>query len=229
MKILTTQKRYKDRHALRGISRALLLTLIVAVQMIYFPTSEQLSGGIEPRLPIDVFPILPVWVLPYVLCYPLWIFALVWATFKMDDSMFRAFIAAALLTCTFSITLFVFFPTYVPAATLHGDDLFTNLLRTIHEDWGRYNALPSGHIYITVLLALFYSQWYPRFKNMCIAITVIVSLSTLFTGQHYLADVIAGLLVAFIGYHLGWLWAGRSGIELSQAHPGTQRSNDFIR
>ncbi|HEX5809906.1 MAG TPA: hypothetical protein VFY25_14655, partial [Anaerolineales bacterium] len=52
--------------------RLLLLLLACCIQMIYIPTSNGLSGGIEPKLPIDVFPIYPIWVVPYVLCYALW-------------------------------------------------------------------------------------------------------------------------------------------------------------
>ena len=48
--------------------RLLLLLLACCIQMIYIPTSNALSGWIEPKLPIDVFPIWPIWVVPYVLC-----------------------------------------------------------------------------------------------------------------------------------------------------------------
>jgi membrane-associated phospholipid phosphatase len=78
----------------------------------------------------------------------------------------------------------------------------------IHEHWGRYDAFPSGHIYITTLLALFFSHWYPRQKLAWILILVIVSLSTLFTGQHYILDVLGGYAVAFSGYRFGLWWTG---------------------
>jgi membrane-associated phospholipid phosphatase len=101
----------------------------------------------------------------------------------------------------------------VPQAQLHGSDLFTFLLRQLHEKAGRYNALPSGHIYITALLVFFYSLWYPRFKPLLIITLVIVSLSTLFTAQHYILDIVAGLLVATLGYHVGLKWTGFSSVQ----------------
>ncbi len=52
--------------------RLLWAALIWAIQLIYLPTSARESGGIKPKLPIDVFPLWPIWVIPYVLCYPLW-------------------------------------------------------------------------------------------------------------------------------------------------------------
>ena len=203
---MTTQifeKINRNEGTITRYERFLFVLLICAIQMIYIPASDRVSGGIEPKLPIDIFPIWAVWVLPYILCYPLWLLGIVWATLKMDKGMFRAFIVAFLLTCVLGVSTFTLFPTYVPAATIHGDDVFTTLLRYIHENWGRYAALPSGHIYITTLLALFYNRWYPRYKFVWLLVLIVVSFSTLFTGQHYIADIIAGVMVAIFGCYFG--------------------------
>ena len=190
--------------------RLLWVAIAWAIQLIYLPTSERQAGGIEPRLPIDIFPLWTVWVVPYVLCYPLWFAGFAWAVFKMSDRMFRAFAVAFLFTCSVSVAIFFIFPTYVPPAQLNGNDVLTLVLRFLHDGTGRYNALPSGHIYITALLVFFYSLWYPRYKALWIAILVVVSLSTLFTAQHYILDVVAGLLVAGLGYYVGLKWTGFS-------------------
>lgn len=176
--------------------------------MIYIPTSNRVSGGIEPKLSIDVFPIWPIWVLPYVLCYAIWFTSIVWIIFKEDDRLFRSFLAACFITFSAGASTFIFFPTYVEVAAFEGNDIFASLLRYIHENWGRYDAFPSGHVYITTLLALFFSRWYPRQKFLWIAILMIVSLSTLFTGQHYILDVMGGYVAALAGYHFGLWWAG---------------------
>lgn len=198
----------KREPSLTLAQRFFLLLLICSIQMIYVPTSNRLFGGVEPKLPIDIFPVWAVWVVPYILCYPVWMVAIAWAIFKMDDRLLRSLAAAFLLTCTVSVSIFVFFPTYVKADTLHGNDIFTALLRFIHHSAGRYDAFPSGHIYITVLLALFYNRWYPQHKVRWILIPVIVSFSTLFTHQHYIVDIVGGLIVALLGYHFGLRWAG---------------------
>ncbi|HEU4744860.1 MAG TPA: hypothetical protein VFS61_06470, partial [Anaerolineales bacterium] len=142
--------------------RLLLVLLACCIQMVYIPTSNRTAGGIEPRLPIDIFPVWPIWVLPYVLCYILWFAGIAWIVFKANDRQFRSFIAACMLTFALGALTFLFFPTYVEPARLAGGDVFTLILRTIHEEWGRYAALPSGHVYITTLLALFYGRWYPH-------------------------------------------------------------------
>lgn len=193
--------------------RLLLVLLACCIQMVYIPTSNRTAGGIEPRLPIDIFPIWPIWVLPYVLCYILWFAGIAWIVFKANDRQFRSFIAACMLTFALGALTFLFFPTYVEPARLAGGDVFTLILRTIHEEWGRYAALPSGHVYITTLLALFYGRWYPHHRFLWILILVIVSLSTLFTGQHYILDVLGGYLVALAGYYFGLWWMGWQGAQ----------------
>jgi membrane-associated phospholipid phosphatase len=203
---LETPKHYETTLTLR--KRIALTALVCCIQMIYIPTSNRITGGIEPKLSIDIFPVWPIWVLPYVLCYLLWTTSLAWIVFKAEDRFFRSFIAACLVTFLLGNLTFIFFPTYVRSVTFAGNDLFANLLRTIHETWGRYDAFPSGHVYITTIVALFFSRWYPRYKLLWILILVIVSLSTLFTAQHYILDVLGGYLVALAGYHFGLWWHG---------------------
>ena len=198
----------KNASTLTLRKRVLFILLACCIQMLYIPTSERTTGGIEPRLSIDIFPIWPIWVLPYVLCYILWFSGMAWIILKTEDRSFRSFVAACMLTFGIGVTTFFFFPTYVRPAMLEGNDIFTVSLRMMHETWGRYDAFPSGHVYITALLTLFFSRWYPRYKLLWVMLLVIISLSTLFTGQHYILDVIGGYVVAWVGYHFGLWWAG---------------------
>ena len=211
------EKSKENKFTLTVNKRTLLFILAYAIQLIYIPTSNRISGGLEPKLSIDIFPIWSIWVLPYVLCYALWLSSVIWIILKTEDRLFRSFIAACIFTFTFGVIIFILFPTYVKAVPLQGNDIFTFLLRIIHENWGRYDAFPSGHIYITTLLALFFSRWYPHWKLLWILILVIVSFSTLFTGQHYILDVIGGYAVAFSGYHFGLWWTG---FRPTQKRPG---------
>lgn len=188
--------------------RTLFIVLVCCIQMIYVPTSLRITGGIEPKLPIDIFPLWPAWVVPYLLCYPFWLFSMIWFIRKMEDRLFRALLAASFLMLAVANSIFVFFPTYVREMTFQGNDIFVFFLRFLHEDAGRYSAFPSGHVYITTLVALFFSRWYPQQKLLWILILITVSLSTLFTGQHYILDVLGGYVIALAGYYYGLWWAG---------------------
>jgi membrane-associated phospholipid phosphatase len=204
----SVEKSKTNGAALTLHKRVLLVVLVCCIQMIYVPTSSRVTGGIEPRLPIDIFPVWSIWVLPYVLCYALWFASGAWIISRVEDRSFRAFIAACVFTFTVGVSTFIFFPTYVRPTIVEGTDIFSLLLRIIHENWGRYDAFPSGHVYITTLLALFFGRWYPRYRPLWIWMLVIVALSTLFTGQHYILDVVGGYCVALIGYHFALWWTG---------------------
>ena len=215
------EKPKRNEFTLTPNKRIFLVFLVCCVQMIYIPTSNRVTGGIEPKLPIDIVPIWPVWVLPYVLCYVLWLGGIAWIIFKVDDRSFRSIMAACLLTFALGASIFIFFPTYVKPATFEGNDIFSAILRTIHETWGRYDAFPSGHVYISTLLALFYSRWYPRRKFLWVLILVTISFSTLFTGQHYILDVLGGYLFALAGYYFGLWWSGLYGApKQTRKRPG---------
>jgi membrane-associated phospholipid phosphatase len=54
---------------------------------------------------------------------------------------------------------------------------------------------------------LFYARWYPRLRLLWLGILIVVGLSTLFTGQHYILDVIGGIFLGWVGYRFGLWWA----------------------
>ena len=193
--------------------RILLVLLVCCIQMIYIPASNRITGGMEPKLSIYIFLVWPILVLPYVLCYLLWFASFAWIIFKANDRQFRSFLAGCMLTFTLGVLTFIFFPTYVKPVALQGNDIFISLLRIFHEQAGRYAALPSGHVYITTLLVLFFSRWFPRSRFLWILVLLIVSLSTLFTRQHYILDVVGGYMVALAGHYFGLWWTGVYSIQ----------------
>jgi membrane-associated phospholipid phosphatase len=50
---------------------------------------------------------------------------------------------------------------------------------------------------------------------------MIISFSTLFTAQHYILDIVAGLLVAALGYYAGLKWTGFSSTQSTPAENKT--------
>ncbi|MBV6394439.1 MAG: hypothetical protein HFACDABA_00003 [Anaerolineales bacterium] len=190
--------------------RLLWMLVVVAIQSVYLPTSLATSGGIAPRLPIDVIPVYPVWVVPYYFTYALWLFALFWALFKSDARQFRAVISGALLTVTVGALTFIFFPTYIELPVIRGGDIFSVMLRAVQAAGGTHAALPSAHNYGTMLVCAFAVHFDPRRRWLWGVTVAVIALSTLFTGQHYLLDVVTGLALGWIGFKFGIWQANRN-------------------
>jgi len=202
--------------------RILLVSIPVLLQLMYLPTSRFLTGGIVPKISLDVIPVWSLWVVPYMMVWPIWIVAYAWAAFKMQGRLFRVAVVSATFTIGVGMTIFMLWPTYVIRPTLLGNDFFTNALRYVYAHDGTYDAAPSGHVYMTTLLMLFYSLWYPRQKWLWAGILVIVCLSTLFTGQHYILDVVTGLMLGVVGYYAGFWLVDRWDRKPAQAQPAEE-------
>ena len=177
---------------------------------LYVPINRLAHGGIVFKTPLDgLIPLWPVWALPYQLSIIVWVIFLIWAVTKMDYPLLRAFGVSALAIMLTSYVIFLLFPTYVERPILTGNGWDIDLMHTIYNNDRPYNAFPSSHTYLTVLISLFWQRWYPRFWWLWSGFVVIVLLSTLFTRQHYLPDLVGGAALAWLGYRFGLWWVGR--------------------
>ena len=191
-------------------SRLAWLIILFAVQLLYVPINRSVQGGVILSIPWDAYvPFWPIWAVPYLLSILWWMASFIWATWKMDDARYRAFVAAALAVMLTAYAVYILFPTYVERPVLEGHSWQIELVRSIYNNDRLNNAFPSGHTYTTVLILLFWWDWRPRLRWLWAAIAVVVILSTLFTGQHNLLDPVGGIVWAYAGYRFGWWWVKR--------------------
>ncbi len=190
--------------------RLLIISVALLIQFNYSIATRVLTGGIIPKLPIDIFPLSTIWVIPYALWYLFILLAGAWLILKSDGRLFRAFAAGFILTCTLGVLTFYLFPTYIIDPELPGSDIFSKTLLFLQSMDGDYAAFPSAHIYVTVILALFFDKWFPRYRWLWLFIYIVIALSTLFTQQHYILDVIGGTLYGWLGFRFGLWWIARS-------------------
>jgi membrane-associated phospholipid phosphatase len=182
------------------------------LQALYFPINRLDRPALALKTPLDeLIPLWPAWVLPYTLTWVMWLACAAWVAWKMDAKLYKAAIAALVVSACIGVTCFLALPTCVERPVVPGNDWTARLLRAVHQADTAANAFPSAHIYITTLIALFADRWYPRQRLGWIVILAMVSLSTLFTHQHYLADVIGGLALAWVGFRLGLAFAFKPG------------------
>jgi membrane-associated phospholipid phosphatase len=188
---------------------ASLAGLLVLLSL-YFPINQTVTGGIRPDLPIDArIPLWPIWAVPYLLTLPWWIASLAWGALKMDFPRWRRFALCLGITIVIAYTIFILYPTYVVRPEITGQDFFSQLVDWIYGGDQVNNALPSGHTYTTLIIAIFWSHWKPKLKPLWIGIAILVLLSTLFTKQHYLLDLAAAAVLVAGTYWLSGVLENR--------------------
>lgn len=182
------------------LQRLLYFTVFIATQAIYFPLNRFSEGGKALITPLDtIIPIIPIWSIPYLLWMFCWFWLCLLAAIKMPDDLYRSFSYANMIVILSAMLVYVFYPTYVIRPTINGIGFGVDILRWLYSNDGLYNAFPSGHIYLAVLTAVFYSRWVPETRWVWIIVIPIVVLSTLLTGQHYILDIIGGVVFAAAG------------------------------
>ncbi|MFZ1755353.1 MAG: phosphatase PAP2 family protein [Caldilineaceae bacterium] len=208
------------------LQRVGLYVLVFAIQSLYLPLNHGLKEGTILDTRWDVYiPVWAIWIVPYAIAWPLWLAGYAWAVLRMPEKLYHALIAASVLATATAISTFALFPTYVVRPVLTGSDWATQWLRLLYATDGVFNAFPSGHVYLTTIMALFWSRWLPRWRWVWLGFALVIALSTLFTRQHYIPDVLGGAALAWMSYQIGtWLMrpaeARQERNQGKQAYPG---------
>jgi membrane-associated phospholipid phosphatase len=191
-------------------ARLVWLVTLFGVQLLYAPINRTMQGGVILDTPWDAYvPFWPIWAVPYLLSLVWWAGCFVWAAWKMDGALYRAFVAATIAMMLTSYVVYILFPTYVQRPALEGSSWPIELVRYIYSNDRLHNAFPSGHTYTTMLILFFWWRWRPKLRWLWVGFAVVIILSTLFTGQHNLPDPIGGIVWAWAGYRFGLWWATR--------------------
>lgn len=143
----------------------------------------------------DQIPFLPIFVYPYVLTHL--VGALLIVTIRDYARFLRLTRAIALVLLT-AYTTYLVFPVWLERPALDITSAHTWLLSVVYQDKS-YNHFPSLHVALS-WLAVFASQVTPRTRRRLAAVTVGISLSTLFVKQHYIVDGLAGFALALAAW-----------------------------
>lgn len=175
---------------------------LVLAAAVYFTNTiyDLLNHGpavMNLRTPLDAaLPVVRPFVIPYVsldlVVYFTLIFFLLFRT-KFFHSACLAMITAFLVSYLF----YFFLQTEVIRPTLTGTDLFTRLIQGVYATDNPYNDFPSLHTSISTILAIHWFHFDRRVGYVAIFWTTLIVLSTILIKQHYVADLVAGLLLAF--------------------------------
>lgn len=167
----------------------------------YFPLAAATTGRtlFVPELPLDrAVPLQPAWTPIYL---SLWIFSLLPVFVVRGAELRRRTILAYLTVVITAYAGFLAYPTAAPRpAAVPGDDVFAWSLRALYRFDPQYNCFPSLHVAYSFLAALSAYRVHRGLGAVAVAWATLIAISTLFIKQHYVADVVAGTLLALIAY-----------------------------
>ena len=149
------------------------------------------------RTPLDAaLPVVRPFVIPYVSLNPLVYFTLV-VILLFRTKIFQSASLAMITAFLISYLFYFFLQTEVIRPVLTGTDLFTRLIQGVYATDNPFNDFPSLHTSISTLLTIHWFQFNRRAGFVAAFWTTLIVASTILIKQHYVADLVAGLLLAF--------------------------------
>ena len=166
------------------------------VSQIYYvlnhgPAVINLRTGLDAALPV-----VPILVIPYVSLQPI-IYATLILFLLLRTKYFQSVCLAMITVWFISYGFYYFLQSEVVRPVLTGTDLFSKMVMGVYASDQPFNDFPSLHTSLSTILAI---HWLKVNKPLGIAVSIWVALivaSTLLIKQHYIADVVFGLALAF--------------------------------
>ena len=181
--------------------RTALASALVSLVPLYFGIGATTLGRPlhTPEVALDrAVPLQPAWMLVY---GSLYVFVLLPLLVVRQGQLFRRAMQAYLMVLTIAYIGFVAYPTVGPRpAEALGEGFSAWSLRLQYSlDW-RYNCSPSLQVAHSFVSALTSYRVHRGLGVAAIFWASLIGVSTLYTKQHYVVDVIGGTLIAYMAY-----------------------------
>ena len=153
----------------------------------------------------DIIPFCEYFLIPYCLWFLEFVFIQAY-TLLFDVEEFNIYILFLIVGFMGTIHIYMIYPTCqeLRVTEFPRDNVLTDIVKALYEFDTNTNVCPSLHV-IGAMAALI-SSWHAKgldkawIRLTFIALTVLISLSTVFLKQHSFVDVVAALPVCLIAY-----------------------------
>lgn len=155
-----------------------------------------------PELALDrLVPLIPGWSIVYGALY-LFLILLPVFVIRQEGHIRRTFVAYVAVWLI-AYAWFLAYPTIAPRpASVIGDGFGEWGLRALYGSDPPRNCFPSLHVAHSFVSALACYRLHRGVGVAAVICASLVAVSTLFTKQHYVADVLAGIPLAFVAYFI---------------------------
>jgi membrane-associated phospholipid phosphatase len=177
------------------------MVLLVSLVPFYLVIAGRMPGPVHaPELALDrLLPLVPTWALVYGALYAFLIVLPV--LIVQQQELIRRTVWAYLTVWAAAYLCFMLYPTVAPRPDAVGGESFAAWgLRFLYDADPPYNCFPSLHVAHSFVSALACYRVHRTLGVVATSCATLVAISTLFTKQHYVADAIAGILLALVAY-----------------------------
>ena len=178
------------------------MVLLVMLVPCYLVIANLIKGRPlhAPALGLDnLFPVQPAWAIVYGSLY-MFLIVLPVLVVRQEEHIRRT-VYAYLIVWLVAYACFLVYPTVAPRpANITGDGFGVWGLRFLYDADPPYNCFPSIHVAHSFVSGLTCHRLNRKVGIAAIVCASLVALSTLYTKQHYVADVAAGIVLAFVAY-----------------------------
>lgn len=178
------------------------MILLVSLVPFYIFIGETMPGRAlhKPELPLDrMLPVQPMWALIYGVLY-LFLIALPVFVVRQPEQIRRTVLAYLMIWLT-AYVIFLTWPTVAPRpVAVMGHGFIAWGLRFLYDADPPYNCFPSLHVAHSFVSAWTCIRVHRGVGIAAMLAASLVGLSTLFTKQHYVLDVVAGVALAYAAY-----------------------------
>jgi membrane-associated phospholipid phosphatase len=179
----------------------LSMVALAATMPFYLYIGFLVQGGPVhvPALELDgMIPVEPAWAPVYL---SLFLAALLPAFVLHQQELINRTVLAYLAAWLTAFAFFLAFPTIGSRpASIEANGFLAWMLRTIWASDHRFNCFPSLHVAQCFLAALACRRVHRGVGDAALVWASAVGLSTLYTKQHYVADVAGGIILALAAY-----------------------------
>ncbi len=186
------------------ILNVVLLCLFLAVSALYLPLNRRQSRYYwKTRFDAHI-PLIPIFVLPYAFFFP---FIAIVVVALWNTQYETAFLAALIIAKAAAMLFWYLVPNGVARPQIDPETWLHKILLLLYRHDKDTNAFPSSHVFISFLCAYFLALAHPAYAVYSWVTGSLIALSTVFTKQHYVIDILGGVGMGIASVALVW-WAG---------------------
>ena len=178
------------------------LLLLMITSSIYSIINQSSGHAVDVTTIIDrEIPFIKEFAVPYLLWYP-YIYGLLIYYCFVDRKHYFVGLGSLISGKLLCFLVYCLWQTTVPRPEVVGNDIFAHLMRLVYSHDQPVNCLPSIHVLTTFIMMIVAHKRKEEHKWEYASVTAfgtLIILSTLFTKQHAVLDVLAGILLSMWG------------------------------